>query len=46
MSPRSRWFLPESPDVIGMLQRQAEITVRGMDAFARWAGGDLSLIHI
>lgn len=42
MSSRSRWFLPESPDVIGMLQRQAEITVRGMDAFARWAGGDIA----
>jgi hypothetical protein len=30
MSSRNRWFLPESPDVIGMLQMQAEITVRGM----------------
>jgi uncharacterized protein Yka (UPF0111/DUF47 family) len=28
--------------VIGMLQTQAEITVRGMDAFARWAGGDIA----
>ncbi len=42
MSWRNRWFLPESPDVIGMLQKQAEITVRGMDAFARWAGGDVA----
>jgi uncharacterized protein Yka (UPF0111/DUF47 family) len=42
MSWRNRWFLPESPDVIGMLQTQAEITVRGMDAFARWAGGDVA----
>ena len=42
MSSRNRWFLPESPDVIGMLQMQAEITVRGMDAFARWAGGDIA----
>ena len=42
MSSRNRWFLPESPDVIGMLQTQAEITVRGMDAFARWAGGDIA----
>jgi hypothetical protein len=42
MSWRNRWFLPESPDVIGMLQTQAEITVRGMDAFARWAGGDIA----
>ena len=37
-----RWFLPEAPDVIGMLQKQAAITARGMDAFAAWAGGDAS----
>ena len=35
-----RWFLPESPDVVGMLQEQAAITVNGMQAFAAWAGGD------
>ena len=35
-----RWFLPETPDVIGMLLSQAEITVRGMRAFAAWAAGD------
>lgn len=35
----ARWFLPESPDVVGMLQRQAELTRQGMDAFADWAGG-------
>jgi len=34
-----RWFLPETPDVVGMLQRQAETTARGMDAFAEWAAG-------
>ena len=37
---RRRWFLPETPDVIGMLHTQAETTVRGMDAFAQWAAGD------
>ena len=36
----ARWFLPESPDVIGMLQSQADITNRGMAAFAEWAAGD------
>ena len=36
----ARWFLPESPDVIGMLQSQADITARGMAAFAAWAAGD------
>ena len=35
----TRWFLPETPDVVGMLQNQAASTVRGMDAFADWAGG-------
>jgi len=35
----THWFLPETPDVVGMLQNQAAITVRGMDAFAEWAGG-------
>ena len=28
--------------MIGMLQKQAEITARGMDAFAAWAAGDRS----
>lgn len=40
MSNGSRWFLPETPDVIGMLQQQASITLKGMDAFTAWACGD------
>ena len=36
---RTHWFLPETPDVVGMLQNQAAITVRGVDAFADWASG-------
>jgi uncharacterized protein Yka (UPF0111/DUF47 family) len=36
----TRWFLPETPDVVGMLQRQAHLTVEGMQAFAAWAAGD------
>ncbi len=40
VSSSTRWFLPETPDVIGMLQTQAVATVRGMDAFAAWAAGD------
>ena len=39
---RGRWFLPETPDVIGMLQQQAEVTASGMTAFAAWAAGDAS----
>ena len=40
-SNRTRWFLPETPDVIGMLQEQADLTVEGMTAFAEWAAGDI-----
>ena len=38
---RRRWFLPEAPDVVGMLKAQADITAAGMNAFADWAGGDV-----
>ena len=34
------WFLPHSPDVLGMLSEQAAITVKGMQALAAWAGGE------
>ena len=39
---RRHWFLPETPDVLGLLRRQVDLTVQGMDAFALWAaaGGD------
>ena len=37
---RRRWFLPQTPDVIGLLRRQLEVTIEGVDAFARWADGD------
>jgi uncharacterized protein Yka (UPF0111/DUF47 family) len=33
------WFLPETPDVLGTLRVQAEVTVRGLTAFAAWARG-------
>lgn len=36
---RSRWFLPETPDVLGVLQRQLALTIDGVDAFAAWAAG-------
>lgn len=35
-----RWFLPENPDLFGLLQDQVAITVEGMQALVRWAGGD------
>jgi hypothetical protein len=34
------WFLPESPDVLGMLRRQAAVTGEGMAALVAWAGGE------
>ncbi len=34
------WFLPETPDVLGMLGEQMGTTVEGMDALAAWAGGE------
>jgi uncharacterized protein Yka (UPF0111/DUF47 family) len=36
------WFLPENPDLFGMLQEQAAITMEGMQALVRWAGGDVT----
>lgn len=37
---RARWFLPETPDVLGQLRREVAAAIAGMDAFAAWAGGD------
>jgi uncharacterized protein len=39
---RSHWFLPETPDVLGLLRAQVAVTIDGVDAFAEWAGGDPS----
>jgi uncharacterized protein Yka (UPF0111/DUF47 family) len=36
-----RWFLPESPDVIGMLGDQLDVTTEGVDALVAWASGDV-----
>ena len=37
-----RWFLPKSPDLLGLLGRQGEITVAAMDALCAWSDGDRS----
>jgi uncharacterized protein Yka (UPF0111/DUF47 family) len=37
---KMRWFLPESPDVLGMLHAQASVTIEGMDALVAWAAGN------
>jgi uncharacterized protein Yka (UPF0111/DUF47 family) len=38
--PRLGWFLPETPDVLGMLRRQGAISSDAMQALVDWAGGD------
>lgn len=35
-----RWFLPDSPDLIGMLRLQLDVTTDGADALVAWARGD------
>lgn len=35
-----RFFLPHSPDVLGMLQRQADTTVEAMEALVAWTAGE------
>jgi uncharacterized protein len=41
-----RWFLPESPDVVGMLCRQLDTTHDGLVAFAAWARGDVAQVDV
>jgi uncharacterized protein Yka (UPF0111/DUF47 family) len=36
-----KWFLPHSPDVLGMLSHQAQVTLAGMAAFTAWSRGEL-----
>jgi uncharacterized protein Yka (UPF0111/DUF47 family) len=35
-----RWFLPYTPDLLGMVLEQCQITCRGMNAFVLWSAGD------
>jgi uncharacterized protein Yka (UPF0111/DUF47 family) len=39
------WFLPEAPDVLGVLNEQIAITVEGMDALVAWAQGDPAAVQ-
>ena len=34
-----RWFLPEIPDLLGLLNRQADVVKDGIEAFAAWSHG-------
>ena len=35
-----RWFLPDTPDVLGQLRAQAAVTIEGLDALVAWSAGD------
>lgn len=37
---RAHWFIPQVPDVLGMLREQAQTTVEGMDELLAWARGE------
>ncbi|HET9722832.1 MAG TPA: DUF47 family protein [Actinomycetota bacterium] len=37
---RRSWFLPETPDVLGMLRGQAAVTIEGVEALVSWGEGD------
>jgi uncharacterized protein Yka (UPF0111/DUF47 family) len=41
---RRAWFLPATPDVLGMLGNQAAITIAGMETLVAWAGGDTAAV--
>jgi uncharacterized protein Yka (UPF0111/DUF47 family) len=41
-----RWFLPESPDLLGLLTRQGDVTVKGMEALCAWSRGDSSQVGV
>lgn len=40
MPNKMSWFLPNDPDVLSTLRRQAEVTLEGMTALVDWANGD------
>ncbi len=40
MTRRRPWFLPDVPDVLGMLHQQSTVSVQCLDELVAWAGGD------
>ena len=43
MSKMRKWFLPETPDVLGMLHEQFRVTREGMAALVRWAESGITM---
>jgi uncharacterized protein len=41
-----RWFLPDTPDVVGLLRRQTAVTLEGLQALSRWAAGDADAAQV
>jgi hypothetical protein len=37
---RRHWFLPQTPDLLGMLRSQAATTTRGLEELTAWGNGD------
>jgi uncharacterized protein Yka (UPF0111/DUF47 family) len=37
---RPRWFLPEAPDVVGLLREQLAAALTGLEALCAWADGE------
>ena len=40
VSTKRHWFLPEDPNLGGLLHEQATITIEGMEALVAWSSGD------
>lgn len=36
------WFLPDTPDVVGLLRRHLAVAIEGLEAFVSWGRGDES----
>jgi uncharacterized protein Yka (UPF0111/DUF47 family) len=45
VTPRG-WFLPETPDVLGLLRAQVAVTIEGVDALTAWAAGDTAAAEV
>ena len=43
---KRRWFLPETPDAIGLLRRQMAVTIEALEGLKAWAEGDAAAVEI
>ena len=42
---KRRWFLPETPDAIGLLRRQMAVTIEALEGLKAWAEGDAAAVE-